>query len=403
LNHLATKPAEAAPGFRSRIGPILLLASIFFLNFIGRIVIAPLLPAIEVDLSISHVQAGSLILITTTGYFLTVMGSGFVSSHMTHRNTIIFSAFTAALALLGVSMSHSFSSLRGTLLLLGLATGFYLPSGIATLTSLVPAKHWGKALAIHELAPNLGFVAAPLISEALLHWFSWRGVLGVLGVSSALCGWVFWRFGQGGKFQGHLPNLSSYRNLLGQSSFWIMAILFGLGIGGSFGIYTMLPLYLTAEQGMDRPFANTLIGLSRLSGIFTSLIAGWATDRFGPGRTLNLVFLFSGLATMLLGLTSGASLIFVVFLQPMLTVCFFPAGFAALSRLGSAESRSLAVSMAVPLGFLFAGGALPVGLGILGDAGHFAAGIAGTGALILSGSFLSRLLKLRPHGGEGSP
>ena len=395
MNHPATVPNEPDSIFRSQIGPILLLASIFFLNFIGRIIIAPLLPAIEADLSISHVQAGSLILITTAGYFVTVMGSGLLSSHTTHRNTILFSAFTAAIALVGVSLSNSFSSLRVSLLLLGLATGFYLPSGIATLTSLAPAKHWGKALAIHELAPNLGFVAAPLISEALLHWFSWRGVLGFLGVSSALCGWVFWRFGQGGKFQGQVPNLSSYRNLFGQSSFWIMAILFGLGMGASFGIYTMLPLYLTAGQGMDRPFANTLIGLSRVSGLFTSLISGWATDRFGPRRTLILVLFLSGLTTMLMGLASGEWLILLVFVQPMLAVCFFPAGFAALSLLGSSEIRSIAVSVAVPMGFLFAGGALPIGIGILGDAGHFALGIGGTGALILSGALLSRLLRLR--------
>ena len=169
----------------------------FYLNFIGRVVIAPLLPAIEADLSISHAQAGSLILITTAGYFVTITGSSLVSSHISHRYTILLSAFAAALALVGVSLSNSFSSLRGSLLLLGFATGFYLPSGIATLTSLVPAKHWGKALGIHELAPNLGFVTAPLIAELLLHWFSWRGVLGFIGVSSALWGWVFWKFGRG--------------------------------------------------------------------------------------------------------------------------------------------------------------------------------------------------------------
>jgi len=395
LNNPPTVPTEAGSSFRSQIGPILLLASIFLLNFTGRIIIAPLLPAIEADLSISHAQAGTLFLITTTGYFLAVMGSGLISSRMTHRKTIIFSAFTGALALAAVSLSHSLLSLRGSLLLLGLATGFYLPSGIATLTSLVPAKHWGKALAIHELAPNLGFMAAPLLSEVLLNWFSWRSVLAFLAVISVLCGLAFWRLGQGGKFRGEVPNFSSYRNLFGESSLWIMVVLFGLGISGTFGTYTMLPLYLTAERAMDRPFANTVIGLSRLSGIFTALIAGWATDRFGPGRTLVLVFLFTGLTTMLLGLSPDAWLIPVVFLQPMLAVCFFPAGFAALSRIGSAESRSLAVSTAVPLGFLFAGGALPVAIGILGDAGHFAAALAGTGVLILSGSFLSRLLKLR--------
>lgn len=395
LNNPTTMPSEAGSTFRSRIGPILVLASIFFLNITGRIIIAPLLPAIEKDLSLSHVQSGSLILVTTAGYFVTVMGSGFLSSRVTHRNTILFSAFAGALALVGISFSHSLLGLRGSLLLLGLATGFYLPSGIATLTSLVPAKHWGKALSIHELAPNLGFVAAPLISEALLHWFSWRSVLGVLGLSSALSGWVFWRFGQGGTFQGQIPKLASYRKLFNQSSFWIMAILFGLGMGASFGIFTMLPLYLTAAQSMDRPLANTLIGLSRISGLFTTLMAGWATDRFGPRRTLLLVLVLTGLATLLMGFTSGVWLILLVFVQPMLAPCFFPAGFAAISRLGSAEGRSLGVSVAVPLGFLFAGGLLPVGIGILGDAGLFPAGFAGAGLLILSGSLLPRLLKLR--------
>jgi NNP family nitrate/nitrite transporter-like MFS transporter len=323
------------------------------------------------------------------------MGSGFLSARVTHRKTILFSAFAEALALALVSISHSLLSLLGSLLLLGLAAGFYLPSGIATLTSMVPAKHWGKALGVHELAPNLGFVAAPLISEALLHWFSWRSVLGFLGLISALCGWVFWRFGQGGTFHGQVPNPASYRILFSQSSFWIMVVLFGLGMGASFGIFTMLPLYLTADQGIDRPLANTLIGLSRVPGLFTTLMAGWASDRFGPRRTLLFVLFLTGLATLLMGFTSGAWLIVLVFVQPMLAPCFFPAGFAAISRLGSAESGSLGVSVAVPLGFLFAGGLLPVGIGILGDAGHFAAGIAGAGLLILSGSFLSRLLKLR--------
>lgn len=395
LSDPTTVPTETRPSFRSQIGPILLLASIFFLNITGRIIIAPLLPAIEKDLSLSHVQSGSLILVTTAGYFVTVLGSGFLSSLLTHRRTILFSAFAEALALGCVSLSHSLLSLAGSLLLLGLAAGFYLPSGIATLTSLVPAKHWGKALAIHELAPNLGFVAAPLISEVLLQWFSWRGVLAFLGLSSAFCGWVFWRFGRGGTFHGQAPNPASYRKLFSESSFWIMAVLFALGMGGSFGLFTMLPLYLTAAQGMDRPLANTLIGLSRVPGLFTTLLAGWATDRFGPGRTLFLALLLTGVATLLMGFASGAWLVVLVFVQPLLAPCFFPAGFAAIARLGSAESRSLGVSVTVPLGFLFAGGLLPVGIGILGDAGHFPAGIAGAGLLILCGALLPRLLKLR--------
>jgi NNP family nitrate/nitrite transporter-like MFS transporter len=71
---------------------------------------------------------------------------------------------------------------------LGAGAGLYLPSGIATLTGLVAPRHWGKAIAIHELAPNLDFVTAPLLSEALLNWTSWRGVLILFGIGSIAAG-----------------------------------------------------------------------------------------------------------------------------------------------------------------------------------------------------------------------
>jgi hypothetical protein len=44
------------------------------------------------------------------------------------------------------------------------------------------------------------------------------------------------------------------------------------------------------------------------------------------------------------------------------------------------------------LGFLFAGGVVPVGIGLLGDAGLFALGIGIVGILVLLGSFLPRYL-----------
>ena len=73
----ATKIEETS--FRSYIGPILFLAGIFFLNFLGRIILAPLLPTIEKDLSLGHSEAGSLFLLISLGYFISLLGSGFVA------------------------------------------------------------------------------------------------------------------------------------------------------------------------------------------------------------------------------------------------------------------------------------------------------------------------------------
>ena len=59
-----------------------------------------------------------------------------------------------------------------------------MPSAIATITSLVDKRHWGKAIAVHELAPNLAFFISPFIAELFLSWSSWRAALGILGALS---------------------------------------------------------------------------------------------------------------------------------------------------------------------------------------------------------------------------
>ena len=382
-----------ARSFYSELGPLLLLTSIFFLNFISRIIIAPLMPTIEKDLGMSHSGAGSLFLLISAGYFITLLCSGFFSSRLLHRRTILLSSTAVGVALLGIAMSNSLWGVRTGLLVLGMAAGIYLPSGIATLTSLISSRHWGKAIAVHELAPNLSFVAAPLVCEALLVWFSWRGVLALLGAASLLVGIGFARFGRGGEFAGEAPTFGSFRVLFVRPAFWIMVVLFSLGISGTLGIYTMLPLYLVTERGIDRDWANTLIALSRISGLGMAFVAGWVNDQLGAAKTIGAVFLLTGISTILLGASPDSLIILMIFVQPVMAACFFPPGFAALSSIGPPSTRNVAVSLTIPVAFVLGGGAIPTGIGIMGDAGSFALGIGLVGGLILAGAILSRYLR----------
>jgi NNP family nitrate/nitrite transporter-like MFS transporter len=384
---------EKASSFLSQSGPLLFLALIFFLNFMARIILAPLMPAMKIDLGVGHGEAGSLFLLISLGYFITLLGAGFFSSRLSHRRTIVLSSTAVGMALIGVSFTSSLWGIRLGFFFVGMAAGIYIPSGIATLTSLITSRHWGKALAIHELAPNLSFVAAPLISELLLGWFSWRGVLAILGGSSVLAGIAFARFGKGGEFQGETPSLSAFRTLFREPAFWIMVVLFSLGIGGTLGIFTMLPLYLVSERGIDRNWANTLIALSRISAVGIVFLAGWTTDRFGPKGTMSGVLLLTGLMTVLLGAGPDSWIVVLVFLQPTLAACFFPPGFSALSSIGPPEVRSLAVSLAIPFAFLLGAGALPMGMGAMGDAMSFSLGISLVGGIILLGFILPFFLK----------
>ena len=385
---------EENVSFVSQLGPILFLTTIFFLNFVGRIVFAPLMPTIENDLGIGHTEAGTLFLLVSLGYFISLLLSGFLSCRISHRKVITISAVSVGIVLLAISLSSSLMEIRFGLFFLGIAAGIYLPSGIATLTSLISLKHWGKAIATHEMAPNLGFVMAPLLAEAFLAWFPWRGVIVFLGVSSMVMGVAFFFFGRGGEFSGEAPNFGSLKLFFTEPAFWIMAVLFSFGICSTLGIYTMLPLYLVTAQGVDRSRANTLVALSRISGVFMAFFAGWVSDRMGPKLTMFGVFLITGLLTILLGVVSDAWIVALVFLQPVLAVCFFPPGFAALSSIGPPNERNIAVSLTIPAAFVFGGGAIPIGIGMMADAGFFNLGIALTGGLILTGSLLALCLRI---------
>ncbi|WP_319526610.1 MFS transporter [uncultured Desulfosarcina sp.] len=373
--------------------PIFFLASIFFLNFLSRIILAPLLPTVEQDLGISHGTAGSLFLLISVGYFAALLASGFVSARLLHRRTIVLSSVALGLALYLVAFSHGLFGMRAGLILVGMAAGLYLPSGIASITHLVDPRHWGKALAIHEVAPNLAFVAAPLLAEFMLGWISWRTVLVVLGSLTIASSITFSRFGRGGDFPGSAPGFGACKTLFRLPAFWIMTVLFMLGISSTIGIYTMLPLFLVSEHGMDRSLANELIGLSRLLSIAMALLAGVVNDRLGPKRTLMVVLFLTGTMTILLGLLPGFWLVLLVFVQPLMAVSFFPPAFALLSSVGPPEVRNISVSLAVPMGFMVGGGVMPLFIGLMGDRGSFSGGIAILGGLILAGVLLSAFLK----------
>ena len=396
----SSKPSDVHGGkknpensFFNNLGALLILTSIFFFNFVSRITPAPLIPRMGKDLNLTHADAGTLFFMISLGYFITLIGSGFVSSRFNHKRTIIISNTTLGFALIGTSFCTGPWTLRLGLFVVGMASGLYLPSAIATLTGLIPSRHWGKALAIHDIAPNVSFVAAPLICEAVLVWFSWRMVFLLIGFGALIMSPVFANYGGGGEFKGEAPNFASFQQLYGNLSVWVMVFLFSLGVISTMGIYTMLPLFLVAEHGMDINLANTLVALSRIPSIIIVFFGGWATDRIGPRRTLKIVLLITGLMTLFLGIVSRSLISYIVFLQPLVAVCFFPAGFAAMSLIVPAQLRNIAVSLIIPLAIVIGGGLAPVFIGFIGDMGSFGVAIMICGGLITAGSAFTGVLK----------
>src|SRR5262249_19528952 len=244
---------------------------------------------------------GAFFFLMSAGYVIGLLGSGFLASRSNHKITIAISSVGVGLALVGISLSASLWTMRAGLFSLGLTAGRYIPSATATITSLIEQPRWGKAIAIHELAPNLAFFAAPFIAQGFLAWASWRMALSSIGVASLVVGLAYYRSGRGGEFPGESPASNAFATLIHLPAFWLMVVLFGIGVSTTIGVYSMLPLYLVSDRHLQQSWANIVVAVSRSYGPILGLLGGLVSDRVGPKRTMIMSLAFTAVATTLLG------------------------------------------------------------------------------------------------------
>lgn len=386
--------------FRECIGLTVFIAWLFYLTFVGRIIFGPMMPIIEEELGISHSRAGTLFLIIAGGQFIGQVFSGLLSSRINHRGTLFVSLVLLGIGLVPFAALKSVSSIQVFLFLIGVAGGLHIPSAIATITGEVRPLEWGKALGVHQTSPPLSFTTAPLITAVFITWFSWRTILISMGVVSLVTAAAYLKYGRGGRFPGRLPNPTNVKAILGKSSFWIIVALFAMAMGATAGLFSMLPLFLVNEHGMVLGRANTLVGLSQVSGLFMAFFGGMIADRIGQKPTIAALLLFAGACTLLIGFLKGALLVIVIFLQPALISAFYPAAFAAASRIAPPNLRSVTNSLAPSTAFLIGGGLIPTLIGYAGEVKTFAFGISLVGCFILTGPILAVFLKLGQYDEE---
>ena len=386
--------------FRESIGITVFIAWLFYLTFVGRIIFGPMMPIIEQELGISHSRAGTLFLTIAAGQFIGQVFSGLLSSRINHCGSLFVSVALLGVGLILFAFLKSVVSIQIFLFLIGLAGGLHIPSAIATITGEVRPLEWGKALGVHQTAPPLSFTTAPLITAVFIIWFPWRTILISIGIVALVTAAAYFRYGCGGRFPGRLPNPTNVKAILEKPSFWIMVALFAMAMGATAGLFSMLPLFLVNEHGMALGRANTLVGLSQMSGLFMAFFGGMIADRFGQKPTIAALLLFAGACTLLIGFLKGPWLVVIIFLQPALISAFYPAAFAAASRIAPPNLRSVTNSLAPSTAFLIGGGLIPVLIGYAGEVRTFAFGISLVGCFILAGPILTTFLKLGQYDEE---
>jgi len=367
------------------LGQVLLLTFIFFFQFVVRQIVGPLLPAVEAEMGLRHTQGGLFVFSLGLGFFISQLGAAFFAARWGYRRCILISIWGCAVGAMVLGLVDALPSLYGGFLLLGLCGGLYIPSAFALLTAMVRPQDWGKALATHELAPNIALIAVPFIATAAISLHSWR--LAYLAVSGVLVllGFVHALVGTDVPDRPPPPDLRRIREIAANPDFWRLGLLLSLGVGIETGVYSMIPLFLTSEKAFALADANQLLGLSRIPAVVMVLVSGWIADRTRPALTITITLGLTGLAVIVLGIGPKYLTAPAVYLQAAASAAFFPPVLAMTSQISRADNRALTFSLILAVAPAVGGGLLPAGIALAGDLGSFAAGMAGAGLLTLCG------------------
>ncbi len=376
-----------------KLFPLFIFWTLWFLNFSTRTIFSPILPLIEDGLSISHGQAGGLFTSLAIGFSITLFLTGRFALDLGYKRMVGIGIFCTTLVLTGFHWAESYRTLHLLFFLLGLSSGTYLPTIFPILTQTYEPKHWAKAVGIHETAPCLSIFFIPILIPIALNYFHWKSLLLSLGILTLLFLIPFWWVSVEPvheKTDEKSPYLDIFRNRV----VWIIGLLWVFSAASSLGVYSILPLYLIKERGMDFGFANRLLGISRVAGAIVPLTIGFLIDRFGFKMILRWSIFATGLSTIGLALSSKLPSIFItLLLQALLSLAFFPAAIITISKLTPISKRSLSIGVVTAIGVIFGTGGGPFLLGMVADHFSFKMGLLGLGVLTALSSWLTGFIR----------
>lgn len=376
------------PEFAQPFAPVLptlgLLTSVFLANFLARSLFGPLLLPISTHLNLTLATSANLFLFLSGGYGSAVFCAGFISHLLGHQRTIVLSVGSIGLGLLGLAASQTFLTFAFWTTVMGAGAGLYMPSSVVTITEITPAAHWGRAFAVHELAPNLALLLAPLLVELFLPWSGYAFLFRLLG---GLClGLALWYALRGPRTRrlGKPPVFGNIKDILSRPVFWIVALLFVFAVGVEIGVYNLVPAFLVREKGVSRETANLILGGTRLVSLVFLPLTGFVISRIGYQRTLGLCLLGAALATFLAGFGPLPWTVFMLCLQPIFVVCFFPVGFSVLALVCPQALSDLAVSLTVMATSILGAGLIPASLAWCGEGIGFGPAFSLFGAVMFA-------------------
>jgi predicted MFS family arabinose efflux permease len=332
--------------------------------------IAPLLPSLAGDLSVSTATAGQLVTIFALTYALSSPVLTALTGSINRRRLLVLSMIGFALANAVAWAAKDYWSLMAARVLLALAAGLYVPSANALAGALVGPERRGAALAIVSGGTTIAVALGVPLGAIVGARFGWRMMFAGVGIL-ALIATVGLMSGLARDVGGALvvAGLRERMSVIRRPAVLKALLVTTLWATGAYTVYTYVALFLSSAAGIEGPYLSAVLfvwGISAAAGLF---IGGTLTDRFGarPVIVLGLLFLtiafvsLSVIAALLSKPTAVAPVLAAIVVWGMSAWAFFPAQQTRL--IGIVGIKGAPIVLSLNASFMFIGFSLGAALG----------------------------------------
>ncbi len=321
----------------------------------GAFILAGILGSISVDLGIGVPAAGQAMTAYALSTALLVPFLLVLTGKLRRKQAMALALALFAMGNLVCSFAGSLTTLLLGRILMGAGAMFTpIVAGLAVAGS--PPAQRGKALSLVFLGISLSYVVGLPMGTWLTSVQSWRLPIQVVAAASMLMlAVLMWRVpaslqSPGASFQGAVA-------LIRKPAVGLSLLLTLLYFTAIFTLFGYIGPVLQALGPMSvSQMSLTLLAIG-VSGVLGTLIGGWATDRFGPLRTLQVQLVIFLVAQVVVPLTVGN---YAAILAALLV--WGTAGFGMMppqqARLAAASAKNAPLLLSLNTSMLYFGTAL---------------------------------------------
>jgi predicted MFS family arabinose efflux permease len=372
--------------------------------------IAPLLPRLAGDLSVSVAAAGQLVSVFALTYAFSSPILTALTGALNRRRLLVLSMIGFALANVFAFAARDYWTLMAARVLLAVAAGLYVPNANALAGALVRPERRGAALAIVSGGTTIAVALGVPLGSIIGAKFGWRAMFAGVGVL-ALIATLGLLAGLARDVGSRLPvtGLGERLNVVRQPAVLRTLLVTTLWATGAYTVYTYIASLLYTATGIEGPYLSAVLfvwGLSAAAGIFAG---GTLTDKHGAGRVIisGLIFLalaFASLsmsATLLTKAVAVGPVLIAIVVWGLSAWAFFPAQQTRL--IGIAGIRVAPIVLSLNASFMFLGFSFGAALGSVTLTYAAPSALGWVGSLCALASLLLSIQTMRATAAASAP